>query len=141
MNTNAMDTNARGASAGGRDDMTMNPDELYREELYTDQRLGSIRVLVPVTAEGERDESRAVRYSGQVQIMTPAGPLPISFEIEAATLAEAVKGFGPAARQAIEETARELEELRRQTASGIVTPSTEDIGRISGQGGGGILKP
>jgi len=132
--------NAMEQAMGGRDDMTMNPDNLYREELYTDQRLGSIRVLVPVTAEGERDESREVRYSGQVQVMTPAGALPIAFEIPAASLAEAVKGFGPAAKQAIEETARELEELRRQTASGIVTPGPEDIGRLSGQGGG-ILKP
>ncbi len=127
-------------------EMEMKADELYREEIYTDLRLGTIRRLVPVTAEGETDDSRPVRYSGEARIMTPAGMLPLSFEIPAATLAEAVAGFGKAAQQAIEETARELEELRRETASGIVMPGAEDIGRIAGgqggQGGaGGLLKP
>ncbi|MDX8401698.1 MAG: hypothetical protein R8K47_03600 [Mariprofundaceae bacterium] len=126
-------------------DMEMNPDELWREELYTDLRLGTIRRLVPVTAEGEPDPNRKVRYSGEARIMTPAGMLPLSFEIPAETLAEAAAGFGKAAEKAIEETARELEELRRETASGIVMPGAEDIGRISGGGGapgtGGLLKP
>ncbi len=137
-----MDRNAHGPDLGvGLDEMDMNPESLYREDIYTDRKLGTLRVLTPVNDKGERDETRPVRYSGQVQVMTPAGALPVAFEIEAASLAEAVQGFGAAARQAIEDTVRELEELRRQTASGIVAPSAEDMGRLSGTGGGGILKP
>jgi hypothetical protein len=66
--------------------------------------------------------------------MTGAGPLPISFEIEAATLAEAVDKFGDAAKEAIERTVRELQELRRQQASSIVVPQ----GGMGGLGPGGL---
>ncbi len=118
-------------------DLNMDAGSIYREELYTDLRLGTIRKLVPVTSDGEPDDSRTVRFSGQTQILTPAGPLPISFDIPAKTLAEAIEGFGAAAEKAIEETAREIEELRRRTASGIVVPGAEDVGRLTGQGGQG----
>lgn len=122
----------------------MDSSNIYREELFTDMRLGTIRRLVPVTPEGETDPKRNVRYSGQAQIMTPAGALPISFEIEAQTLAEAIDGFGEAAEAAIEKTVRELEELRQRTAGGIVMPGPEDISKISGSGsssGGGLILP
>ena len=33
---------------------------LFREEIYTDRKIGVIRCLVPVTAEGKVDESRKV---------------------------------------------------------------------------------
>jgi len=118
-------------------DMIMNIQELYREELFTDLRLGSIRKLIPVLADGSDDDSRDVRYSGQAQIMTPSGALPISFELEAANIGEAVTGFGPAAEKAVQDTVRELEEMRRQSASGIVMPGAGDVSKITG---GGILK-
>jgi hypothetical protein len=62
-------------------------------------------------------------------MMTNMGALPISFEIEAKSLAEAVAGYGLAAGEAFERTMRELQELRRQSASSLVLP---------GQGGGGF---
>jgi hypothetical protein len=71
---------------------------------------------------------------GEAQIMTSAGPLPISFEIEATTLGEAVDGFGDAAKEAIEKTVRDLQELRRQAASSIVVPQ----GGMGGLGPGGL---
>jgi len=40
----------------------------------------------------------------------------ISFEIEGKTLGEAVAGYGPAAKEGVERTMRELQELRRQQA-------------------------
>ena len=61
--------------------------------------------------------------------MTQVGPLPVSFEIEAKTLADAVAGYADAAKGAVERTVRELQEMRRQAASSIVLP---------GQGGGGF---
>ena len=67
--------------------------------------------------DGTTDAKRPVVYMGEAQIMTGAGPLPINFEIEAKTLTEAVDQFGPAAKEAIERTVRELQELRRQAAS------------------------
>jgi hypothetical protein len=76
---------------------------------------------------------------GEAQIMTGAGPLPISFEIEAKALTEAVDKFGPAAKEAIERTVKELQELRRQAASSIVVPQG-GMGGIGpgGLGGGGL---
>ena len=109
-------------------DIPMDASSLYREEIYTDRKVGTIRTLVPVTADGATDGSRPVVYAGEAQIMTQMGPLPITFEIEAKSLAEAVTGYAAAAKVAVERTVKELQELRRQAASSIVLP---------GQGGGG----
>ena len=38
----------------------MDAANLFREEIYTDRKIGVIRCLVPVTAEGKVDESRKV---------------------------------------------------------------------------------
>ena len=65
----------------------MDAANLFREEIYTDRKIGVIRCLVPVTAEGKVDESRKVIYTGEAQIMTQMGALPISFDIEADNLA------------------------------------------------------
>jgi hypothetical protein len=108
-------------------DIKMDETSLYREEIYTDRRIGTIRAMVPVDVNGSDDKSRETLYVGEAQIMTQVGPLPVSFEIEAGSLAEAVKGYADAARVAVERTVRELQEMRRQAASSIVLP---------GQGGG-----
>ncbi len=110
-------------------DIKMEATSLYREEIYTDRRIGTIRALVPVNAEGATDTARPVVYVGEAQIMTQMGPLPVSFEIEAKTLGEAVSGYADAAKAAVERTVNELQEMRRQAASGLVLP---------GQGGGGF---
>jgi len=115
---------------------SMDAAELYREELYTDRKVGTIRVLTPVRTDGTVDAARPTSFVGQAQIMTNAGMLPISFEIEAATIAEAVQRFGPAAKVALEETVRELQEIRRQAASGLVIPEPGTASAILGAGGG-----
>jgi hypothetical protein len=110
-------------------EIKMEVTSLYREEIYTDRRIGTIRALVPVNAEGAADTARPVVYVGEAQIMTQMGPLPVSFEIEARTLGEAVNGYADAAKTAVERTVNELQEMRRQAASSLVLP---------GQGGGGF---
>jgi len=109
------------------EEMQMNMDaaNLYREEIYTDQKIGTIRVMTPVTLAGERDESRAVQYVGQAQMMTPAGALPLTFELAADNLEKAVEAFSEGAAQALEDTMKELQELRRQQASQIVVPGAD----------------
>lgn len=121
----------------------MDADALYREEVFTDQRVGTIRRMTPVLPNGSDDTARAVLYIGQATVMTPMGSLPLSFELEAITLAEAVSRFGPAAQLAIEEAARELQEMRRQAASSIVIPETGAAGLkgLGGKGSGGIQLP
>jgi hypothetical protein len=96
--------------------------QLYLEEIFTDRRVGTIRRLTPVGKDGERDKARAVLYVGETQVLTPAGALPIAFEIGAGSLEEAADKFGQLAKEAIERTVKELQELRRQAASSIVIP-------------------
>src|SRR5512134_1684454 len=120
----------------------MNAAALYREDVYTDQRVGTVRRLTPVKADGSDDPARPLLFIGQATVMTPMGSLPLSFELEAASLAEAVAQFGPAAQQAIEEAARELQEMRRQAASSIVIPDAGAAAALKGVGGkGGIQLP
>jgi hypothetical protein len=122
-------------------DMKMDVATLYREEIYTDRRIGTIRALVPVTANGATDGSRPVVYTGEAQIMTQMGPLPITFEIEAKSLSEAVDGYAAAAKVAVERTVKELQDLRRQAASGIVLPGQGGAGfPPGGLGGGGKIQ-
>jgi hypothetical protein len=103
-------------------DATMDPATLYREEVFTDRRVGTIRVLTPVTAAGLPDSGRRLLYVGETQVLTAGGMLPIAFEIEAASLAEAVERFPAGVKAAVEQTIREIQELRREAASSIVIP-------------------
>ena len=119
----------------------MSVDALYREDVFTDQRVGTVRRLTPVKSDGSDDASRPSIFIGQATVMTPMGSLPLSFELAAKTLAEAVAQFGPAAQVAIEEAARELQEMRRQAASSIVIPEAGSAA-LKGMGGkGGIQIP
>ena len=123
-------------------DPRMDPASLYREDIVTDRKVGTIRMLTPLKTDGATDAARPVLYMGEAQIMTGAGPLPINFEIEAADLAEAIDKFGAAAKEAIERTVRELQELRRQAASSIVVPQggMGGLGGAGGLGGGGKIQ-
>jgi len=119
----------------------MSTDSLYREDVFTDQRVGTIRRMTPVKSDGSDDPSRPLVFVGQATVMTPMGSLPLSFELPATTLAEAVTQFGPAAQHAIEDAARELQELRRQASSSIVIPEA-GAASLKGMGGkGGIQMP
>lgn len=111
-------------------DIAMNPDELYLEEVFTDNKVGTIRRMTPVTATGEKDTTRDIVFIGSTQMMTPAGPLPLNFELAGTSLGEAAGNFGVAANQALEETMKELQEMRRQQASQIVVPGQTPGGQI-----------
>jgi len=115
-------------------DIEMETGNLYQEETFTDRRVGTLQRLTPVTTDGARDAKRPVLFVGQTQILTPAGALPLSFEIKAETLAEAIARFGEHAKDALENTMHRLEELRREAASSIIVPS----GGMPGGGPGGV---
>jgi hypothetical protein len=117
-------------------DPQMDSASLYQEEMFTDRKVGAIRRLTPVTSEGTVDSSRPVLFIGQAEIMTNMGPVPINFEIEGTTLAEAVAGFSAAATAAIERTVQQIQEMRRQAASQLVVP-TGGLPPNLGPGGGG----
>ena len=118
-------------------DLSMNIADMYREENFTDRKIGNIRRLTPVDGDGNPDTSRDTIYIGQTQMMTNMGPLPLSFEIEASNLEEACQGFDEAAKVAVERTIEEAKEMQRQQASQIVIP--EAGGGVPG--GGKIQMP
>jgi hypothetical protein len=121
-------------------ELKVDPSSLYLEEIFTDRRVGTIRRLTPVKKDGTPDPAKPVLYVGETQVLTPAGALPIGFEITAASLEEAAQNFGPQAKEAIERTVRELQELRRQQASSIVVPQGP-LPPMGGPGGGKIQMP
>jgi hypothetical protein len=100
----------------------MDATSLYREEIYTDRQIGPTRATRPATTAGTPDSTRASIYLGEAQIYTTMGTLPLSFELEAKSLSEAVAAYAPAAKEAVERAVRELEEMRRQAQSSIVVP-------------------
>jgi hypothetical protein len=122
-------------------EVELDPNSLYREDVFTDRRAGSIRRLTPVTADGSPDLSRAVLYSGQTQLLTPAGVLPLGFEIEAQSLADAVQKFPDGVKEALAQAIDEAREMRREAASRIVVPDVgAGVGPGPGSAGGGKIK-
>ena len=106
----------------------MDAGALYTETLVTDRKMGTIHVLDPILPSGEKDPARDPIFTGEVQLMTQMGPLPISFEIEAKTIEEAVKNYGESAKKGVQKTIERIKEMRREAASKIVTPGTPGFG-------------
>ena len=95
---------------------------LYREEMFTDLRVATLRRLVPVKLDGTDDPSRPILFSAQTTLMTQAGPVPVSAAIEASTLEEATRKFPEAIQAAVERLVDEARELQRREMSRIVVP-------------------
>ena len=119
-------------------DPAMDAKSLYREEIYTDRKLGTLRVMLPVRSDGAPDAGRPTLYLGEAQLMTNMGPMPISFDIEAASLADAVANYGEAAKTGVEQALRELQEMRRQASSSLVIPPAGAASALTGGGLGGL---
>ena len=120
---------------------TMDPTSLYREEIYTDRAVGMLRVLHPVTTAGAPDAARSTVYTGEAQLMTNVGPLPISFDIPGKTLAEAVANYAEAAKEGVAHAMREIAEMRRQASSSLVIPQGGALPPGGPFGGGKIQMP
>lgn len=73
-------------------------------------------------------------FSGQTQLLTPTGVLPLGFEIEATSLEDAIDKFPAAVKEALEQAIEEAREYRREASSRIVVP---DVG--GGLPGGGAI--
>ncbi len=116
----------------------MDASNLYREEIYTDLQAGTIKRLIPVTDEGTIDPNRSEVFLGQATVLTPVGSLPLSFEIEARNLREAVEKYGEAAEKGLQETMEELRRLQQEQASSLVIPKSGVPPTGGDLGGGGF---
>ena len=114
---------------------------LYREDVFTDRNAGTIRRLTPVTV-GRTDATRHVLYSGQTQLLTPAGVLPLGSRSRRMSLVrKRCKKFPEGVKVALEQAIDEAREMRREAASRIVVPDVgSGVGSDRGRSGGGKIK-
>jgi hypothetical protein len=121
-------------------EVKVDTNHLYREEVFTDLRIATIRRLTPVRVDGTPDPSRPALYSAQTTLMSQAGPLPVESPIEAASLEEAAAKFPAAIQEAVDRLLEEAREIRRREASRIVVPSSMPPPPGGGARGGGIIR-
>ena len=119
-------------------EISVDQDNLYREETFTDLKVASIRRLSPIRADGSDDTGRPVLFVGETTLMSARGPLPINCPIEATTLADALEAFPQAVQAAVERLMEEAREMQRQEANRIVVPGQGPPGP-GGVGGGRII--
>ena len=112
-------------------EISVDLNSLYREEIFTDLKVATIRRLTPVRSDGTEDTSRAVMFVGQTTLLSQAGPVPVQCPIEASSLEEAMESFPTAVSQAVERMIEEAREMQRQEASRIVVPGRETGGKIT----------
>ncbi|MCF8067008.1 MAG: cytoplasmic protein [Desulfobacterales bacterium] len=89
-------------------------DNLYREESITDLKVGSIRRLVPIKADGSDDTGRTEMFMGSTQLMSPEGPVPLSAPLEGNSFEEAMDAFPAAMKQALEKLVEEAQRMQQQ---------------------------
>jgi hypothetical protein len=107
-------------------DFTVDQQNLYREEAYTDLKVASIRRLVPVNIDGSDDKSRTPVFIGTSQLMSPQGPLPLQAALPANNLKEAIEIFPAAMEQAMADMVEELQKMqeaeKQENDSRIIVP-------------------
>ena len=105
-------------------DFSVDRQNFYREESFTDLKVATIRRLSPVKPDGSVDKTRKTVFIGQTNIMTPNGALPIQAVIQAKQLQQAVKRFPEAMQAAVDKLAEEVQKMKQQEESQIITPGT-----------------
>ena len=111
-------------------DFTVDRQNLYREETFTDLKVASIRRLIPVNTDGAIDKTRKTVFVGETNLMTPGGPLPVQAVIRAKQLQQAIKRFPEAMQTAVEKLAEEVNKMRQKENSSIITPAENESSRI-----------
>ncbi len=104
------------------ENIKIDANNLWKEENITDLKVGSIRKLTPIKTDGSEDDSRKPTFSATTNIMTPGGALPVSGEIEASTLEEAIEKFPEAINAAIKQLQEDMVKYQQEQANRIVTP-------------------
>jgi len=95
---------------------------LYREEVFSDLRVCTIRRLIPVKPDGTEDKNRKTLYVGQTQLVSPNGPIPIQNVIKVKDLQQAFKKFPEAMQEAMERMIAEAKKLQQEENSRIIVP-------------------
>ncbi len=111
-------------------DFRIDRSNLYREESFTDLKVGTVKCLTPVKADGSEDKTRKKIFAGNTNVMTPQGPIPIQGMIQAKELQQAVKKFPEAMEAAMDrliEEAKKYQEQQQAEDSQIQKPDSRII--------------
>ena len=108
-------------------DLEVDVANLYREDVFTDLQVATLRRLTPVKPDGTADASRPVLFIAGTQIMSQVGAVPVSAEVEAKDLQEAIAKFPAAIRDAIARLMEQAREMQRREASRLVVPGPGSI--------------
>ena len=109
-------------------EIEVDKNNLYREEVVTDLKVASIRILSPIQADGSADPDRETRFIAETTLMSQRGPLPVQAPVEATSLSEALEKFPEAVNQAVDALVEQAREMQRQEASRIVVPGQPPAG-------------
>jgi hypothetical protein len=111
-------------------DFKIDRSNLYREESFTDLKVGTIKCLTPIKTDGSEDKTRKKIFVGNTNVMTPQGPIPIQGMIQAKELQQAVKKFPEAMEAAMDrliEEAQKYQEQQQAEDSQIQKPDSRII--------------
>ena len=92
---------------------------LFKEETFTDLKVGMIKWMTPVKSDGTVDKTRKSVFVGQTSLMTPGGPLPLQAVIQAKDLQQAIKKFPEAMKVAMDRLAAEAKKYQEQEQSRV----------------------
>ncbi len=107
-----------------KDQLSVDTAALYREEVITDLKAATFKVMVPVKADGSEDDSRERFITAQTSVMSPMGVIPLQAKLDAKNLEEAASEFPAAIEKAMDRLIEEAKEMQRQEASKIVVPNS-----------------
>jgi hypothetical protein len=102
--------------------LSVDRSNLYREELFTDLKVCTIRKLTPVKSDGTADKTRKNIYVGQTHLVSPNGPIPVQNVVKAKDLQQAFKKFPEAMKAAMEQMIEEAKKIQQQEESRIIVP-------------------
>ncbi len=95
-------------------ELKLDRSNLYKEETFTDLKVGLIKQMSPVKPDGSVDKTRKAVFVAHTSLMTPGGPLPLQAVIQARDLQQAIKKFPDAMKAAMERLAEEAKKYQDQ---------------------------
>ena len=108
-------------------DLKLDRSNLYREETFTDLKVGMIKRMTPVKSDGSEDKTRKSVFVAHTSLMTPGGPLPLQAVIQAKDLQQAIKKFPEAMTAAMDRLAEEAKKYQEQQGDRIEKPDSRII--------------
>jgi hypothetical protein len=93
-------------------DFTVDRNNLYREESFTDIKVAAIRRLTPVKPDGTVDENRDPLFMAQTQLMSPSGPVLLQSILDAGNLEQAMERFPVAMQKELDRVMAEEKEKK-----------------------------